>query len=92
MIGFVFKFMWGEFVDRLMPKPRDFITALLLTTAFYLLCRWEPVAYVIFFIVSLAIVYTVSRLVYVIQAMLKLNKMRKNMGGLIDTLKGVIKR
>jgi len=94
-MGFAFKLVWSEVKDRVLPNLKDILTALILTLLFGLSCGWMLMGGVIFFIISLMLVYVISRIAAVARIILKLNKMRKNVTGLmgsISSLKNAIKK
>ena len=83
-IGFVFKAVCREIGGRILPNGKDFATALVLTVFFGLLCEWNTMGYVVFFAISLALVYAVARIARAIKVLLQLRKMKKNVSGLVD--------
>ena len=81
--GFVFRAIWNEVRSRILPNVKDVATALFTTLIFRLACDWTLEGYVIFFLISLILVYIVARVAQILRVIIGLNRMRKKMGGVI---------
>lgn len=93
--GFLCGLVWGEFRKRLLPKPLDVATALVLTILFGLACGWPVVAYLLSFMLFLFIVYLTVRLVQVVKALLYLRRMKNKVSGVfgaVGSVKGLLKK
>jgi len=94
-MGFIFRVLLNEVKSRILPNLKDVVTALAVTLVFGLYHGWDVQEYAVFFVIALVIVYLVSRLVHIIHVLIGFNRMKKKMGGIVnsmDALKGFLKR
>lgn len=87
--GFVFGLFWNEFRKHVTPKFRDIITALILTVFLGIVCSWRPLGYLAFFIISLVLIYLVTRLVYLVKILLYFRRMKKKFDGVLKPITAV---
>jgi len=78
--------MWKELGKNLLFNIRDVITALVLTLAFGLSCGWTPLGYLLFFLLSLALVYVTVRVAKIVAILLTLRKMKKRVSGVLESV------
>ena len=79
--GFVLSMVWGELKKRILPNLQDFFTALIFTIIFGFLCDFTKEGYVLFFLLSLVLVYVVSRLTRAVNVILQLGRVRDKIFG-----------
>lgn len=90
--GFVLKMLWGAIKGKIAPNMKDAATALALTLIFGLSCSWQPLGYAVFFVLSLAIIYLLTRMVLAVKVLLQLKKMRDGMAGAAQAISGLVKK
>jgi cobalamin synthase len=85
--NFLFGMVWAEFRKHLMPNFMDVATAAILTLFFGLVSDWCPVGYAVFFLISLVMLYAVTRLVSLLKILLFLRRTKKKLEGVTGLFK-----
>lgn len=72
-----------EFGRRLFPRVSEIILSFILALAFKLACNWSVAGFVIFFMLSLLLIYLIPRILVVVRLMLAFRRMKNQVSNIL---------